>query len=271
MHHVLFLAPLLVNLQDTVRVEKVQRAFTALVQVVTTPGPQTSDSARFVEITDRVPKGSLLAEFLAAHGPMVWYLASHTPRARPRPLQPSEDADAVRDSMVHVLQADSAFNARVLPMLARYWRIQGRVLEGHGSSTTALPAVTLDALRQVAVRFFYPDSVSASGDRLFTYICAGVNGLADLPERPDPVVEAFVFAAVQKAVFQPHSRLMRDFNEAMEFAEVVSRSTDRRMRIHRAQGALWARLASSPEMTRVLRAAYTERRSVLPFRLSPGS
>ena len=131
--------------------------------------------------------------------------------------------------------------------------------------------MTLDALQQVAVRFFYPDSVSATGDRLFTYICAGVNGLADLPERPDPLVEAFAFAAVQKAVFQPHSRLMRDFNSAMEFAETVSRSGDRQTRIGRAQGALWARLVTSPELTRVLGAAYAERRSVLPFRLAPDS
>jgi len=271
MHHLLFLTPLLVNPQDTIRVADVQRAFAALVQVVTIPGRQTSDSARFVDITDRVPKGSLLAEFLAAHGLMVWYLATHTSGARSRPLQPSEDADAVRDSMVHVLQADSAFNARVLPMLARYWRAQGRVLEGNHSNAISRPVVSLDALRQVAVRFFYPDSASPTGDRLFTHICAVINGLADLPERPDPVVEAFVFGALQKAVFQPHSRLMRDFNDAMEFAEVVSRSTDRQTRIRRAQGALWARLASSPELTRVLRAAYTERRSVLPFRLAPDS
>jgi hypothetical protein len=106
---------------------------------------------------------------------------------------------------------------------------------------------------------------------MFTHICAGMNGISDLPDAVDPLVEAFVFAAVSGSVFEPRSPLMRDFERAAKRAKVTSVSKDTATRVRRAQGAMWVKLEESSALRRVLTRAYSAHQTVLPFRLADGS
>ena len=252
--------------RDTVMRESIAREIATLVRIDTVPGPDGRPARVVGFAVDSVRQTPLLAPFLRAHGRMVWYLAAHTPGAAARLVGERDDPLAVRDSVIAVLRSNAAFNDRVLGMLTQYWRGRGRVIEGVATS----PASSISAvqLRRIGARFFYPDRMSVTGDTLFTHICAGINGVSDLPESVDPLVEAFVFVAVNSAIFLPKSQLMRSFEVASRRAKQTSVSKDSKTRILRAQGALWSELERSAALGRALDDAYALQRPVLPFRIA---
>lgn len=256
---------------DTVTREAVQRELASLVRVDTVPGPPGEGTVRVVGF-NRESRGPLplLGGFLQEHGGLVWYLATHTPGAGARMITERDDPSAVRDSVVSALRTNERFNARVLAMLAEYWRGRGRAIEG-AAPTSRRDSVTLARISTIGARFFFPDRFSSRGDTMFTHICAGINGIADLPEPVDPLLEAFVYVSVSGSVFRPHAPLMSAFEAASKRAKVASASRDASTRVKRAQGALWAELEESPAMREALTKAYAEHRAVLPFRLVAGT
>ena len=252
---------------DTVSRQNIQQELGALVRVDTTIGPNGRDSVRVVAFAiDRVPRLSLLGPFLRAHGRLVSYLAAHTRGAEARILNDRDDAVAVRDSVVNVLRTNAAFTERVHGMLAQYWRGRGPVIAAF--ATPSPSRISAAQLRRIGARFFYPDRISATGDTLFTHICAGINGISDLPEPVDPLIEAFVFVAVNSAIVLPKSHLMNAFELAGKRAKVTSASRDPNTRILRAQGALWSELERSEALGRAIEVAYAQQRAVLPFRIA---
>ena len=254
---------------DTVSRAAIARAVAALVRIDTVPGPNGRDSVRVAGFSvDRIDSGSVLAPFLRQHGGLVWYLATHTAGAGARIVEAPSDSRAVRDSIVRALRDSGRFNDALLRMLAAYWTPTGRVVAGRAGETDPAP-VPEPELRQVAARFFYPDGASATGDTLFTHVCAGTNGLGDLPRPVDPVVEAFAFDAVRSEFFRPGSPLMQAFQAAFARAKAVSVSRDAATRVRRAQGALWLQLEQDPALAAALRVAYARHQQVLPFRLTP--
>lgn len=251
--------------RDTVSRAAIAREVASLVVIDTMTGPDERP-ARVVGIDIETLRGTpLLAPFLRAHGRIVGYLASHTPGAHARLVGEHDDPRAVRDSVITALRDNKEFNDRFHTMLAAYWRPSGRTIEGFVPSrhSSLAPAT----LQRVGARFFYPDRVSATGDTLFTHVCAGVNGLSELPERPDPLVEAFVFVAVNSAFMAPRSSLMKAYEVAATRMKNASASTDPAKRILRAQGAMWAQMEQSPAMADAIRTAYRRHGRVMPFRL----
>lgn len=252
---------------DTVSRHDIHEELGALVRVDTTIGPNGRDSVRIVAFAiDRLPRLPLLGPFLRAHGRLVWYLASHTPGAEARLLNDRDNAVAVRDSIVGVLRTNAAFNEHFLGMLTQYWRGQGSVIAAF--ATPSPSTISAAQLRRIGARFFFPDGISATGDTLFTHICAGINGISDLPEPVDPLIEAFVFVAVNNAVMSPKSQLMSAFEMAGKRAKVTSASRLPGTRILRAQGALWSELERSDALGRAIEVAYAHQRAVLPFRIA---
>lgn len=259
---------LIANPSDTVGRQAIEREISDLVRIDTIPGPD-GRTARVVGFAVDQPRaGSLLAPFLRAHGRLVWYLAVHTPGAEARLVRDGDDPNAVRDSVVRTLRSSAAFNDRLLQMISAHWRPSGRRIAGYAfvpTTATIAPA----SLSRIGARFFYPDRVSATGDTLFTHICAGINGIGDLPDPVDPLVEAFVFVAVNTAIVSPsRTPLMQAFEAAAARAKKTSVSKDAATRISRAQGALWSQLEQSPAMRSALRSAYATHGAVLPFRLA---
>lgn len=256
---------------DTVQRASIQQAIGALVRIDTVPGPPGEGSVRVVGFNvDSHTRSPLLSDFLRDHGRLLWYLATHTRGAEARMLGDRDSAYVVRDSIVSALIASQVFNERVFAMLGEYWRPRGRVIAGIGAGAPQTP-ITITRLAQIGARFFYPDRFSTSGDTMFTHICAGINGISDLAEVVDPILEAFVFVAVTSDLFVPHAPLMLAFERASKRAKVTSASKDAATRVRRAQGALWAQLEESPALRRALARAYVAHRTVLPFRLAEGT
>lgn len=256
---------------DTVARVAVQREIGALVRVDTVPGPPGEGTVRVVgfNIDTRQPM-PLLAGFMRAHGRLVWYLATHTPGAEARMVTGRDSPLVVRDSVIAALQTNQIFNDRVFAMLSEYWRPRGRVIEGI-APVVKRERVSLTRLSAVGARFFYPDRFSSHGDTMFTHICAGLNGIGDLPDPVDPLLEAFVFTAVNGSLFEPKSPLMRAFELASKRAKMTSASKDASTRVRRAQGALWAQLEQDPALRSALTKAYSAHQAVLPFHLAIGS
>jgi hypothetical protein len=256
---------------DTISRIAIERELSTFVRVDTVSGPPGEGAVRVVGFnTDGHKAGPLLADFLHEHGRLVWYLATHTPGAQARMLTDRDSPLIVRDSVIVALQTNQIFSDRVFTMLAQYWRPRGRFIAGASPRTTRA-SVSVTSLTRIGARFFYPDRFSARGDTMFTHICAGMNGISDLPDAVDPLVEAFVFAAVSGSVFEPRSPLMRDFERAAKRAKVTSVSKDTATRVRRAQGAMWVKLEESSALRRVLTRAYSTHQTVLPFRLADGS
>lgn len=256
---------------DTVARDRVHREIGALVRVDTVPGPPGEGTVRVVGFNiDTRQRMPLLAGFMRAHGPLVWYLATHTPGAEARMVTGRDSPLAVRDSVISALQTNQIFNDRVFAMLSEYWRTRGRVIEGMAPAVKR-ERVGLTRLSAVGARFFYPDRFSSRGDTMFTHICAGLNGIGDLPDPVDPLMEAFVFAAVNGSLREPESPLMRAFELASKRAKVTSASKDASTRVRRAQGALWSQLEQDPALRSALAKAYSAHRVVLPFQLAIGS
>lgn len=267
--NLLLVVSLLSSHGDTVARQLIERELAALVRIDTIEGPIGRERVVGFAV-DQPNAGTLLGPFLRTHGRLVWYLAVHTPGAEARLVRMADDPLLTRDSIISVLRTNTEFNDRFLRMLASYWRASGRTIAGYASAATKtrIPALSL---RRVGARFFYPDRMSATGDTMYTHICAGINGISDLPEKVDPLVEAFVFVAVNSALLAtPHSRLMQAFDTAFARAKATSVSTDPAKRILRAQGAMWAQMEQSPAMTVAISNAYDKHGSVMPFRLVPG-
>ena len=266
--HLLFAVSLITSPSDTVVRRSIEREVSDLVRIDTFPGPDGRPARVVGFAVDQPRTASLLAPFLRAHGRLVWYLAVHTPGTEARLVRDGDDPTAVRDSIVRTLHTSAAFNDRLLRMLAAYWRPSGRRIAGYASAPAYTP-VPLANLSRIGARFFYPDRVSATGDTLSTHICAGINGISDLPEAVDPLVEAFVFVAVNTAINGKAPRPLRQaFETAGARAKMTSVSKEPATRILRAQGALWAQLEQSPAMVAAMRSAYATHRAVLPFRLA---
>jgi len=253
--HLLLAASLVVSPSDTVQRRSIEKEIADFVRVDTVQGPD-GGPARVVGFAyDRPRENSLLTPFLRLHGRLVWYLAVHTPRAEARLLRKEDDQTAVRDSIVTALHADTTFNSRILQMLAQYWRPSGRPIGGYASVPTSM-RMPSGSLSRIGARFFYPDRMSATGDTLFTHICASINGISDLPTRVNPLVEAFVFVRVSSAMFgRPNSPLMQAFDAARARSKATSVSKVPATRLLRAQGALWVQLEQSPAVASALRRA----------------
>ncbi|MHB1070407.1 MAG: hypothetical protein ACYC1W_11180 [Gemmatimonadaceae bacterium] len=255
--------------RDTVTRGAIEREIGDLVRINAFLGPNGRDSIRVATFDHGgLRAGSLLAPFMQAHGGIVGYLAAHTQGAEARPIGERDHPSAVRDSIVSALRTSLVFNERLLQMLSMYWRPTGRVIKGYSPSAN-LPSASIADFSRIGARFFYPDRQSATGDTLFTHICAGINGIRDLPDSVDPLVEAFVYVAV-RSVFLPQSPLMHAFDVAVKRAKATSASKDPSTRVLRAQGALWSQLEQSPALMRAITTAYAGHKAALPFRISSG-
>lgn len=254
---------------DTIRRDAVERGLARLITSDTVPGPPGEGTVRVVGFdVDVKDAPGILGGFVREHGRLLWYLATHTRGAQARMLPLRADPKPARDSIRAALLGNDAFMQYVMTMLARYGALHHQVVAGSAPAAERA-AVSSSDLSALGVRFFYPDRFSEDGKTMFTHICAGANGLSDLPSGVDPLMEAFVFVAVNRAVFEPHSPLMRDYEAAAKRAKVVSASKDVATRIRRAQGALWMQLEQSAALRQAIAREYAITKDILPFRLTP--
>ncbi len=162
------------------------------------------------------------------------------------------------------LARDRGFDDAMLPLLARYLGARGIVLAGY-----RLPVkreeIDLDDAMNVAARFFYPDEIKKEDGSIQAHVCVGINGLGDLQRPRDLMLEAFAHAAINGEMRKEKSRMRQDFVDELQSLSDLDLSSDPKVRLTRAQGAVWAHMARSRPLRRVLLAEYDRIGNDLPF------
>jgi hypothetical protein len=220
-------------------------------------------------VVDSVPQTDPRAPLFNGNQGYFYYLAYQAPRADLSALIRSRSWQAAELSAAYdsALRRDTAFTSAVGATIARFRASRGDAASAGPSRP--LPVFSMDDAMQVAVRFFYPDAIQPD-DRIQTHICVGFNGVRDLQRPRNLALEAFLFDAIQTVtnddtpVAVEVQRLTREMNRA-------DLSADSAIRVTRAQGFLWSRLAPNPVLRRAIRDAYEARKSFLPFVIAPDS
>ena len=249
---------------DSVTVEQVMAAYEETFEVVV--HPMGGDTLFAVLVPRELEGDNPLAGFERDNGFFLTYLIGHaTSFNRVEIFEAEVPIEERKRSFYEALRSDRRFNEVLFTALGRYLASQGRVLVGW-DLTDGVRSVTANELQRLAVRFFYPDAVAADG-KLTGHICVGINGLGDLDWERDILVEAFVYATIFRALREEKYGLDEEFRSALETAQDLALSVDEETRIIRAQGVVWAVLASSSNIRRMLRESYELREAYAPLRI----
>jgi PAS domain-containing protein len=249
---------------DTVTVEQVMASYEETFEVVVLP---MGDDTLFAVVVPRELGGdNPLADFERDNGFFLTYLMGNAISFDRAELFEAEvPIEERKRSFYGALRSDQRFSEALLTAFGRYLSSRGGVLVGWDHDG-GVQSVTEGDLQRLAVRFFYPDAVTEDG-RLAGHICVGINGLEDFDWDRDVLVEAFVYATIFRALREERYGLDEEFQAALEAAENLALSVDEETRITRAQGAVWAVLARSENIRKMLRESYELREAYLPFRI----
>ena len=256
--------PLSMAPTDSVTVEQVMAAYEETFKVLVHP---MGDDTLFAVVVPRELEGdNPLAGFERDNGYFLTYLIGHATSFNKAELFEAEfPIEERKRSFYEALRSDQRFSEGLLTAFGRYLASNGGVLVGWDHTVSAR-SITENELQRLAVRFFYPDAVTEDG-KLAGHICVGINGLEDLGGDRDILVEAFVYATIFRALREEEYGLEEEFRTALEAAQNLALSVDEETRITRAQGAVWAVLARSDNIRKMLRESYELRKGYAPFRI----
>lgn len=255
------LGPLLFQLSVSVAPSEVKTLLEATIRVDVV-------EQRFVSIrVDSLPSGARGAALVNRHARLYSYLVEH--QLPPKILYAGvlESSSSPQAVVVRNLNADTVAVRRIAEFLA--------LATGSQTSLAALSSrrvVTEAQALAIAARFFHP--VVLPNKEIRFYRCAGINGIEDLGERRDPQIEAFVFWGVAPIVFDEDSSsadaqdVVADFQRAKTaFKTTVTMKAFTVKAVADARDDLYARMAASQALARVIRRAYDRITPRLPFRV----
>ncbi len=222
-------------------------------------------------------RGHPLLGLAEEHQSLLRYLVLHgTGFSVDSILMPELDSAAVVRRYHERLRADSLFNARIMPVVARYAAARklplSPDLQHHVSSSRRM--VRLQDVLDAAARFYYPDWILPDG-RVQVHICVGVNGFRDVPPaRRDPHVEALAYATIRRdQLFRIQTGRPSTLIQSMHADfDVVKREpdlpSDPAARLRELQRRVWARLERNEELRRAIIAEYEKQREILPIAIA---
>ena len=213
--------------------------------------------------TSKLPREHFLHEFVEENFWLIHYLQENRTEVDFGKLQELRDSPATLADYYHrTLVEDHGFNGSLLTLVSRYLNNRGMELAGHTDS--AREAITADHLTGIAVRFFFPNEITDNG-KIKASICAGIHGLRDFEGERDLILEAFCYEAIFNELGSRQFGMLDEFESILGRVRGLQLSTDKEMKLHRAQGAVWALLASNEKLREVLSNAYESKRGILPF------
>jgi hypothetical protein len=256
--------PLTMAPSDTVTVEQVMAAYEETFEVFV--HPMGDDTLFAIVVPRELDDDNPLAAFEGDNGFFLTYLMGNAISFdRAEIFEADAPIEERKRSFYEALRSDQRFGEGLFTAFGRYLSSQGGLLEGW-DPTDGVRSVTEHELQRLAVRFFYPDAVTEDG-KLAGHICVGINGLEDFDWDRDVLVEAFVYATIFRALREGKYGLDEEFGAALGAAEALALSIDEETRIIRAQGAVWAMLARSDNIRKMLRESYELREAYVPFQI----
>ena len=213
--------------------------------------------------TNRLPSEHFLHEFVEENYWLIHYLQTNRPGVDHGKLDELRDEPAALAEFYHrSLIEDENFDSSLLALVSRYLSGQGINLVGYSNS--AKDTITADRLAGIAVRFFFPTEITTDG-RIKASICAGLHGLKDFEGERDLMLEAFCYEAIFNELGSRQYGMLDEFKSILGRVRGLQLSTDKEMKLTRAQGAVWALLASNETLREVLSNAYESKKVILPF------
>ena len=213
--------------------------------------------------TSKLPREHFLHDFVDGNYWLIHYLQANRTKTDFGKLQDLRDRPAaLAEHYDRALVEDDDFNASLLTLVGRYLGSRGMELVGH--SNAAKETITADQLTGIAVRFFFPTAITEEG-RIKASICAGLHGLRDFEGERDLMLEAFCYEAIFNELGSRQYGMLDEFRSILGRVRGLQLSNDKEMKLNRAQGAVWALLASSDTLREVLSNAYQSKRGILPF------
>ena len=242
-------------------VDEVKREYKRIFQIEVGEhpefGPYTTTE------TSKLPPEHFLHDFVEENYWLIHYLQTNRPGVDHGKLDELRDEPAkLAEFYQRSLVEDENFNSSLLALVSRYLRNRGLELVGHSDS--AIETITADRLTGIAVRFFFPTTIMEDG-RIKASVCAGLHGLKDFEGGRDLMMEAFCYESIFNEFGSRQFGMMDEFTSILGRVRGLQLSTDKEMKLHRAQGAVWALLASNEKLRQVLSNAYESKRGILPF------
>lgn len=276
---VIFVTALSVGLQfqgvrPPVTEAKIRDGYSALIRIEAILPAGRSDTGLALHVVAPAPD-HLLASFFVDHQLWFTYLVQNGrsfqlpgldgPPTAGAPKPGRQRAAALQADFVRRLEADSQFNSLVVPAVVGHLRAAGVpvdvALQGPASTR-----ISLDTAMRSAVRFFYPDIVI--DDRIATHICTVFNAVRELPTR-NLALEALAFSAINQDINRGDSSVIeKDFGPARKLMSALDAPGPKDRRLQRAQGAMWASMATSKQLRAVILAEARKEADVLPFELA---
>ena len=262
---------------DTISTEHVRAFYPEIfpAEVVSIPG----HDRRFLTHPPPRPSAThLLKGITGVHMPLLRFLLVHGTGVEIGDvlLSSADSATAVRRYHER-LQADSLFDQRLMPLVARYLRAQGATLSHELATYAVTPrrAVPLQAVVDAAARLYYPDQLPDG--RLGLHICTVAKGLEGMPrEKRDPYVEALAYATMyrdqqHRAATKAKTELFTSlWAEWVEIHNAADLPTDKDQRIAEIRHRFWTRIARNELLRQAVLEEYERQREILPITISTG-
>ncbi len=211
----------------------------------------------------KLPAEHFLHGFVKENYWLIHYLQQNrVERDYGRLLELRQKPTALGEYFHHSLVGDREFNESLLTLVSGYLSRHGKDLVGHEPTTKS--SITTDQLTGIAVRFFFPTAITEEG-RIKASICAGLHGLRDFEGERDLMLEAFCYEAIFNELGSRQYGMLDEFKSILGRVRGLQLSKDKEMKLNRAQGAVWALLASNETLREVLSNAYKSKRGILPF------
>ncbi len=213
--------------------------------------------------TNKLPPEHFLHDFVEENYWLIHYLQVNRVDEDFGKLQEMRDSPAALAEYYHrTLVEDHSFNRLLLTLVSRHLNSRGIELAGH--TDAARQTISADHLTGIAVRFFFPNEITDNG-RIKASICAGIHGLKDFEGERDLMLEAFCYEAIFNELGSRQYGMLDEFKSILGRVRGLQLSTDKEMKLNRAQGAVWALLASNEKLREVLSDAYKSKEGILPL------
>ena len=261
MNSLILFSAFLVLLGAEYTVEEVQQEYKEIFRIKVGEHPEFGPYMN--SETSKLPRDHFLHDFVEENYWLIHYLQTNRPRVDHEKLDELRGDPATLAEFHHrSLVEDETFNTAILALVGRYLGNQGGELVGHPDSVRE--TISAERLTGIAVRFFFPTTITEEG-RIKASVCAGLHGLRDFEGERDLMLEAFSYEAIFNEFGSRQYGMMDEFTSILGRVRGLQLSTDKEMKLSRAQGAVWALLASNETLRDVLSNAYKSKRGILPF------
>lgn len=211
-----------------------------------------NDQTYLTKRAQPVPEGHCLSGIINPNLSYINYLITNfTSLKSPESLMAISDSLEFQNAFIEHLQQDSSFNA-VMNAFTRGLKDEHEKVE-----------FSTDEVMNIAVKFF--SIVDIRNGNYVAKVCTGANDIKSTEKYREPLLEAFCFSTILKAIRQPSNGLMKDFTTGVKQLYSMNLGIDKKEELLRAQGAVFLTMKNSSALVKVLKDAYEQNKENLAF------